>query len=295
MHLLFVTFGNNEQNHAQAYFCICSFLAQQANVYSINVVTDQPSWYKSIEKHLNIIEVDQQILEKWKGPFQYMWRIKIKAIEKIILAYPGEPVLYLDTDTFLYSDFNALQKAAEQGFAMMHENEGRLKLRQEKSLRMMTKAFTRQTFEGYRNLQEYDMWNAGIIMIPNNKEGAEIRKILSLCDEMCEKKVRPYFIEQFCFSVVLKDVYGLKAASPCIAHYWSNRIGWNKRIDRFLLEVLLKNYDENEIFRVFEKIDLGSVPVKKIVKNTNSRLKSLIDRIYPPKEVSYLFAQSKGT
>lgn len=288
MHLLFVTFGKNEKNHAQAYFCIYSFLAQNANLSSLNIITDHPQWYKSIEKHVNVIEVSPQILNEWKGSHDYMWRIKIKAIEKILFKYPGEPVLYLDTDTFLYNDFYGLSEVAKNGQAAMHENEGKLKNRSEKSMRMMTNAFSKKSFSGFDKLEEQDMWNAGVILIPNTKKGEDIQQVLQLCDEMCKQNVRPYFIEQFCFSVVLKKFYGLTAASPYIAHYWSNRNEWNEVINAFLLESYLKGFNENETISSFLKIDLRAIAVKRIVKNTNQRLKHTIDRIFPPQAENYL-------
>lgn len=287
MHLLFVTFGNNEKNHAQAFFCICSFLAQHAKISSINIVTDQPAWYKSIENRVNLIVTDEQILEEWKGPYNYMWRIKIKAVEKMIFSYPGEPILYLDTDTFLYGDFSAFHELCTEGFALMHEDEGCLSERPEKSMKMMATAFRRQQILNYSNLENYHMWNAGLILIPNTRQGDEIREVLSLCDAMCKQNVRPYFIEQFCFSVVLKNFYDLKPASAYVAHYWSNRAEWNETISTFLIAALLKNLNKEEIIQSFRELQISAVPIKRITKNTNQRLKAWIDRIFPSKATGF--------
>ena len=126
MNLLYLTFGNIPTIHLQTAFSAYSFLNQQQAVDSLNIITDNVDFYKHLSPYVNIIGVTQNELTEWKGEHQFFWRIKIKAIEKICHLYPGEAVLYLDTDTFLFGDANLINQGLASGRAYMHDNEGTL-------------------------------------------------------------------------------------------------------------------------------------------------------------------------
>src|ERR1700712_98113 len=114
MNLLYITFGDDLGIHLQAAFSICSFLSKSNNdINSINMITDKPFFYNHLKEKVNVISITQQELEDWKGEHQFFWRIKIKAIEKICKMYPNSPVMYLDTDTFLFGDWAKLKKGLE--------------------------------------------------------------------------------------------------------------------------------------------------------------------------------------
>src|ERR1700710_800580 len=103
MNICLLNFGENISYHTQTSFCIYSLLANCADsVKTINVITDKPLFYNHLKQQINIIPITENELTDWKGKYQFIWRIKIKAIEKICSLYPNCPVIYLDTDTFVY-------------------------------------------------------------------------------------------------------------------------------------------------------------------------------------------------
>lgn len=288
MHLIYITYGPNEKNHVQAHFSIYSFLARKAAIMSINVITDQPLFYKNIEKQINIIPVSPQILSEWQGKHSFCWRIKLKAIELICRQYPGEAVMYLDTDTLLYNDFSLASGIVGQGYAGMHENEGTLLQIGTKTAGRFDDGIRQMTFKDLKPLSSYDMWNAGAVLIPNTNRCAELELILRMCDKMLDENVHTVLIEQFSLSVGLKEFYGLKPLSPFIAHYWSNKDEWNEMISKFFISNNFQCLQEEQIIEKFKSIDLSSIPEKRIRKNSNRRLKTLIDKYFVDKEVSYL-------
>ena len=83
MNLLYITFGSNTAVHMQAAFSIYSFLARFEKYNSVNIITDNKLYYQHLEDRVNIIEMTEEELKEWKGEYQFFWRIKIKAIEKI--------------------------------------------------------------------------------------------------------------------------------------------------------------------------------------------------------------------
>jgi hypothetical protein len=288
MHLIYISYGPNEKNHVQAHFSIYSFLARKAAIKSVSVITDQPLFYKNIEKHINIIPVTSQILSEWQGKHSFCWRIKLKAIELICRKHPGEPVMYLDTDTLLYNDFALAAEIVGQGHAGMHENEGTLLQIGTKTAGKFEGGIKQIVFENLKPLSSYNMWNAGAVLIPNTHQCAEMELILAMCDKMLDEKVHTVLIEQFSLSVGLEEFYGLKPLSPFIAHYWSNKDEWNELISKFFISNNFQCLREEEIIERFKSIDFSSIPEKRIKKNSNRRLKKLIDKYFVDKKVSYL-------
>ncbi len=288
MNLLYLTFGDNIRNHTQAYFSIYSLLARGVQPSSINIVTDKPWYYKSIENRVNIIEANAALLQEWMGPYQFFWRVKIKAIEKICLMYSGEPVLYLDSDTFFYGNSGDYKTLAENKQALMVEKEGRLNELPSKTIRTMSAQLKNLTVAGLSNLPERSMWNAGVVFTPNNKELKEIELALALCDEMCMKKVKDQFVEQFALSIALDHMYGLKPADQAIAHYWSNKEEWNEVIRTFFIECQMFALDFDQQLEKCRSINIGNYPIVRMSSNTNRRLKRTVDRLFGDKKVEYL-------
>lgn len=288
MHLLYITFGSNLKNHTQLYFSVYSFLAAKNDIKGIHIITDMPAFYKALGNKVNIIPVDQQTLTEWKGPHLFFWRIKIKAIQLLCSLYPNEAVLYMDTDTFLYKDMQPLQNAVARGKACMHEKETSLEKAASKTEKKMWQQVKNQVFGGVTIRPAHEMWNAGVVLVPNTKNGADCALALAICDEMCARKVKPRLIEQYALAVALHETYGLEPADGCIAHYWGNKEEWNILIDQFFLSAYFQASSDEEIYRAFHQLDLERIAVKRKVRNTNRRLKQLVQRLFPDRQAWYV-------
>ncbi|MET0635519.1 MAG: hypothetical protein ABWZ25_05800 [Chitinophagaceae bacterium] len=288
MHLLLMTFGTNERHHLQACFCVYSFLAGGARFSSINIMTDSPGFYKSIENNVKVIAVSDELLTEWKGPHAFFWRIKIKAIGQVCDTYPGEPVIYLDTDTFLYNDFEKAHSIVAGGHAGMHLHEAPLKRIATKTASKMYTQLRGKSLGDLRDLSDFDMWNAGVVITPNNRGMEEIRLALSICDEMLRLGVVPILIEQYSLSIALHHIYGLKPAASFLAHYWSNKDEWNQLISGFFHRCYLEALSQEETIEKFRSIPLESIPVSRKVRRMNLKLKKAIDGILPNRNLTYL-------
>jgi hypothetical protein len=159
MHLLYLVFGTNIKNHFQANFSILSFLRQRAGLQGITVVTDAPEFYQHLAGELTVLPVDEPQLTEWKGEFGFFWRVKIKALEHVARQQPGVPLLYLDSDTFLYGSLPQLGQRLGQGQAFMHEPEGKLSALRSKTEQKMWEQTKDKVFGGVRLTAEHTMWN----------------------------------------------------------------------------------------------------------------------------------------
>ena len=288
MNLLYITFGVNTAVHMQAAFSIYSFLARFEKYNSVNIITDNKLHYQHLEDRVNIIEMTEEELKEWKGEYQFFWRIKIKAIEKICNVYPGEPVLYLDTDTFLWGNILSIQNDLATGKAFMHENEGALSGKKSKTEKKMWQQIDGKTFGNIQMQFTECMWNAGVVFTPNQKEGKDCELALNICDEMCRAGVTKRLIEQFSLSVALNHFYGLSEANTVIAHYWSAKEPWNKAIADFFLEAYFAKWSYDAIIHKLQHFDTSMLPVYQRTRNTNLRLNNMINKIFSPKGVQYL-------
>ncbi|MFY8004474.1 MAG: hypothetical protein ACOVNR_06500, partial [Chitinophagaceae bacterium] len=210
MNLLYITFGKDSSIHLQALYSIASFLKQPSFVKRIIIITDEPSMYQLIQSSITLKVVNSAILNEWKGPHQFFWRIKIKGIEWVANTFPGEPIVYADTDTFLTESAVNFAQALQNNTAFMHENEGPLAVKNSKTERKMWQQVNGNSFGGYEIHKNNTMWNAGIVAFPNNTNAKEIQLALAICDDMCAQKVIPRLIEQFALSVALANYYPME-------------------------------------------------------------------------------------
>jgi len=236
---------------------------------------------------VRMMPVTEAQLEEWKGPHGFFWRIKIKAIQQLCAEYAGEPVLYLDTDTFLYNK-DSIATLFRDGEALMHECEGLMRDAATKTERKMWSQIGSKPFAGSPLPATASMWNAGVCGIPNTKDGEECAYALQLCDELCAAGVTRRLIEQFSLSVALEKYYGLKPAAAAIGHYWSTKEEWELIINRLFSEAYFKGQDIEAVIKDLRDFDFGQTPVKKRQKNTALRLNRLVNKLFQPKAVTYI-------
>ena len=279
MNILYLVFGENQQNHAQAYFSICSFLGQMDAHDRVYVMTDAPDFYERLNKKIEILTINKTQLDDWQGSHQFFWRAKIKAIEYICRLHPKESVLYLDTDTFLYSDIKTLKSDLEN--PVMHLNEGELSKLKSKTEKLMWQQVGNKTFGGILIQAHHAMWNAGVVGMPANKGLKICQLALDICDDMLEANVTRRLIEQFALGVALSENGEMKPAENYIGHYWSNKEGWSVEIERFIINSSLKNNSLEADIEDIKRFDFSKISILKRIPNTQKRLKKLVEKWFP--------------
>ncbi len=279
MNILYLVFGENQQNHAQAYFSICSFLGQMDVHDRVYVMTDAPDFYARLSEKVIISTINKTQLDDWQGKHQFFWRAKIKAIEHICRLHPEEFVLYSDTDTFLYSDIKKLKSDLQN--PVMHLNEGVLSELKSKTEKLMWQQVGNKTFGGVQIQAHHAMWNAGVVGIPANKGLIICQLALNICDNMLEANVTRRLIEQFALSVALSENGEMKPAENSIGHYWSNKEEWSFVIQRFIINSSLKNNSLETDIEDIKRFDFSKIAILKRIPNTQKRLKKLVSTWFP--------------
>ena len=288
MNILYLVFGDVQRNHSQAYFSICSFLGQMEDSDRVFVMTDMPKYYSRLGEKINILPLNQQDLINWQGECKFFWRAKIKAIEYVCNLNPHEETLYLDTDTFLFSDLKELKKQLKN--PVMHLNEGKLSELKSKTEKLMWQQVSNRTFGGLQILPEHDMWNAGVIGIPAKKGQKICELALRICDDMLKENVTKRLIEQFALAISLSENGNLSPVDDFIGHYWSNKDDWNEAIQQFMLNSFLKNNTLQDDIDAIATFDFSKIAILKRTPNTQIRLKKLISKWFPSEDKGFIDA-----
>lgn len=288
LHFCYITLGQNAAMHLQACFSAASMLAQGAEKGSIIIFTDAPEHYLLLQDFIVIREAGEAETLDWRGPHDFFWRIKIKVLEEMCRLYPGQPVVYLDTDTVAYTPLAPIYTTLQEGKALMHLREGLLAQNKAKTERRMWQQAGHKTWAGVPVNEASAMWNAGVVATPNTKSGAEIITALAICDELCAAGVTRRLIEQFALSIALEHHYGLHAASPMVGHYWSTKDAWNAAIAQHLAAAFMKGQSAADFIEGIRHFDTTALPVSQRASNTAGKLHRHVDRLFPAKKRQFL-------
>ncbi|MFZ7216699.1 hypothetical protein [Avibacterium avium] len=287
MNLMLLTFGEKLENHYQAFFSIASFLKDK-NIEKIIVVTDRVDFYKIFENKVSFFEVDNELLNKWKGKHKFFWRIKIKAIQAIYNQFPEQDLLYVDSDTFLIKSLDELHTSLQNGKPFMHLKEELLSQGKSKTVREMWKCLQGKSFANIHIDKNTAMWNAGIIALPAKYADKMLELTLQVCDEICATSCPKRLVEQFSFSLAMNHISPLNSAENIIAHYWGNKNEWNHHIGEKIIYAFLNAQSLSQFLQNVSNFSIKHIPLLKKQSNTAIRLEKLINKIFKTKKITYI-------
>ena len=265
VYVIYLDYGNNTANQMQTYFSVLSMVAWSVVPLRIGVVTDHAEVYRRLSDYVEVVEVNDVLLQEWRGSMGYSFRIKMKAIQHAVemAMKKGEAVsafVFVDSDTFAFRELDALYEEVTDGSACMHKNEGMPYLTRGASRRLW------QVVKGKRYAdilmeEGMEMWNSGVMGVPASKAKEVCELALRLCDEMLADGVRSFNVEQFCFSVALQQVCGrIQAAEPYICHYWGNKEGWCQRIEEFFMRSYMEGRSVEQDIQHVREMDFTATP-----------------------------------
>lgn len=286
MNILYIIFGTDIVYHVQAYLSIRSFQKQLGKDDKIIVITTAPQFYKN-NRSVEVIAIDDAQIREWKGSHDFFWRTKIKAIEYISKKYPESHLLYLDTDTFLYGNMDRLKEDLSAGKGLMYLDEGHPSTMMTKSLRMW-KQVANKNYGGITITPKHDMWNAGVVGIPQECMETTVSTALNICDGMLDDDTERIVIEQYSLSIALTEKTQLTEAQNYIGHYWGNKEGWAKIAADFMLKAYLSGYTLEEELEHLDDIPFNKIPIYIHHSSTAKRLIKQVNTIFPDKNCKYI-------
>lgn len=286
MNLILLTFGERLENHYQASFAILTFL-KDPTIERVIVLTDRPEFYAFLGEKVEMMPIDNATLQQWQGEHQFFWRVKIKALEAVQQRYPQQNLLYVDSDTFLATDLSIFAQKLNSGQTFMHTKETVLADNCNNTLRKMYRTLNGKSFANIEINGQSAMWNAGVIGLPAEKAQACIELALQLCDEICATDCPRKLVEQFAFSLALNHIQPLQPCDQIIGHYWGNKSEWNQIIANFFVQAQLKQLNLDDCVQQLKDYDWNQLPLEKKQRNSNAKLRALVDKIFKAKNIRY--------
>lgn len=287
MNIVYLVFGNNMDHYQQVYFSVYTAVANKNREDRIIIIAEDPSLFRALEDHVEIIPIDRTIIKEWEGQYHFFWRVKIKALQLIAQKYPSDSILYLDGDTFFYQNMDVLRKGMSNGQNYMHIKEGKISELSSKTEKLMWRQMKGKTYHHLKINENSTMWNAGLIGISHQHFDC-LELTLGINDEMCADDVTRRLIEQFAFSLGLNEHSALQPADHIVGHYWGNKTQWNNIIDHFLKECFMKNYSFDQIIENVKQMDLTQNAIRIRESSTQKKLKTFIDQFFKNKKAVYV-------
>lgn len=177
-HLIYLAFGNDVFIREAAY-SILSFIAIHGTEHSVNIiiVTDR---IDAAKKHLgnmegiNYVEISDAQIKEWRGPNNYLYRIKPECLKHVSNLYGGDVTdifCLLDTDTVWSRNIAPCLAMARIGNTIfMDASEGKLRIVKHmfRDRRTLHSLANRQWTINGKNFiisGEMELWNSGAIML----------------------------------------------------------------------------------------------------------------------------------
>ncbi|MEZ4801819.1 MAG: hypothetical protein R2797_03535 [Gelidibacter sp.] len=284
---MYLVFGQDRSNYQQAIFSILSLLPQLHDNDEVVVITDSCDRFEILNTKIRIIKISNETLEAWKGNYGNFFRIKIMAMLHVAKDTNNKSILYLDADTFLFGNFQNLRVHLENGYNIMHTNEGKLSASKSKSQKPMWKSLKGKTVENIVITDSLCMWNAGVIGISKAHIDA-LDIALKLCDTISKTDIKPRLIEQLSVSIALSHLGGIQSAENDIGHYWGNKPMWNEKIEDVFLDNYFKNLTIEDLTQTIKTIDFKEIPIHIKSRDTKLRLQKLVSYIFKDRKVEFI-------
>lgn len=242
---LYFAFGDNLNNHTMSTFSMLTIKKLAPANSRFVVYTDKPEYYKYLAPIVELRPLDKKRIQDWKGPHDFVWRIKIMAMLDSAQSDPGH-LVYLDGDTFAKTDLTSMIEELDKGTCFMHVKESLLSEDKAKHKCLMWKQIKNKEFAGMVAKEDSAMWNAGIVALDEKSKVELLQRALRSTDEMCEADVTRWLIEQFSISQALSSTGKLKPADQWFAHYWGNKEELLQAINIFFTRTLKQMHSIDE-------------------------------------------------
>ncbi|MDM1459564.1 hypothetical protein VSP10_04485 [Myroides odoratimimus] len=287
MNIVYLVFGNKITYYQQVIFSIYTALVHKGESDNIIVLTEEPTMFNQLKDKIIVLPLDNEVVKEWKGKYDYMFRLKIKALEFLANKFPNEDMLYLDGDTFVYNSLTPLRDKLEQGTSIMHIDEGKLNKFTTKTGKRFWKELKGNTYGGILITEDTCMWNAGVLGV-SKSNFSSISLALDITDQMCQAGIKAFTKEQLAFSLAFNSTGDMTPADHIIGHYWGNKEQWDDFISDWLKKAFMHNYTVDEVIANVRSIPLDQIPYYLKHSNTLKRLSRKLQNIFQPKNPQFI-------
>ena len=231
-HLVTQAYGL-EEIRVQGLYLAHSALARAGDVdLRVHLYVDQPAFFAPVADRVELHRMSAERILDWQGPLRFVHRLKAKMIEDLVARHPGDPVLYLDADTFFVKEAAEVFARIAPGRAVMHVKEYPVATTETGQLQRFRRHMRPLSFEGRPIDLEGWMWNAGAVGMDPAQFGV-VPRWLRFIDEIYPRYEKG-LVEQYSISLLLQREAELSACDDAVFHYWFQKDEYVARIREHL-------------------------------------------------------------
>lgn len=292
MVVLFLVWGDRLPMHMEAAFAMLTILADP-QPKTVCVVTDHPEYYAFLKEKIDIQAVTAQKFREWRGPEDFMFRIKVAGLQYATELYPGKDILYCDSDSFFKGSLSKIKEHFDNGGVCMHETSGTFCKLTDHSNKRLWKHLSGRKFLDYTVDNSTQKYNAGIVGLPGAFAAELIADILRYTDELFARS-RHFNSEETTYSTVLQSRKNFQTVDDHVGHYWGNRQEWNSVVADFFNRCFVTGMTLDQMIAAAAwDIDFSATPVHVSRSQRYRQLTTLIGKIWQPRHIRYFTGEKR--
>lgn len=292
MVVVYLVWGDRLALHLEAAFSMLTVLAD-AQPKTVCVVTDYPEYYAFLKDRIDIQTVTSEKFREWRGPRDFMFRLKVMGFQYATERYPGKDILYLDSDTFFRGSLAKIQEHFDNGGVCMHETSGSFCKLTDNSNKRLWKHINGRKFLDYTVDSATQKYNAGVVGIPGAVAADLIRDILGCTDELFARSGH-FNAEETTYSTILQSRENFRTVDDHVGHYWGNRPQWNSIVSDFFNRCFTAGMSLEEMISASVRdVDFSAIPVHVSRSRRYRQLTSLVGKIWQPRHIRYFTGEKR--
>lgn len=221
-HLVYLATGR-EEFLAQALYSAWTALAWKGGLpLDVHVYTDHPEFFAELGSGVEPVRLDAARARDWRGPWDFVYRMKAKVVEDVARRFPADPVMFADADTFWTGEVGTAFARVGERSAVMHLREYHAGTHDSLQMRKFRRRMARARFRGQPVDVQAWMWNSGALGL-HPSHFPLLADWIAFMDEVHPVNRKP-IVEQFSIGLLLQR--RLDLVSPCddvLFHYFDDK------------------------------------------------------------------------
>ena len=256
-----------ETEYKRAIFAILSFWTwydgDKSEAGTV-VFTDRPELFTKALAGLPVeyVLLTPEQLIMMRGPQYYVHRIKLAVVDQTFRSYPGDKVLFCDSDTFFVAESQQLVHRLQAGVSIMHLREYRLIdavtiyaiFNQAKFPRKLIDLIKSRTFRIGSTEQQFEntqfLWNSGVLGLTAGI--AAIMPDTIALNDVLYAGSGWVTSEQVAFSLALQAETQIVSAEQYVFHYWGPR--QKLLMDDLLVKLVSDNFNDLTLYELLSHV-----------------------------------------
>jgi hypothetical protein len=232
VHLVTQAYGK-EEILTEALYAAWSALAWRGDLpLDVHVYTDDAAAFAPLGREVDVRVLSPAEIAAWRGPHDFIHRLKAEMIRDVVRRFPGEKLVYVDADVFFTGPLAPLVERIAPGRAVMHLREYPVATHRSSQMKKFRAHMSPLRFRGKPIDLTRDMWNAGVVGMDPAQFG--------IVDEWIEfiDAIYPHYkrglVEQYGIGHLLQREAEVRPTDDVVFHYWFQKDDYVAAIRREL-------------------------------------------------------------